>query len=304
MNYRHHFHAGNFADVMKHVLLVRLVRALQRKDTGFLYLDTHAGRGGYDLAAATTGDSRARKPEWPDGIGRLWNARDLPEMVAEYVGLVRVFDRQGGNLAEAVRFYPGSPWFSWRLARPQDRLVCCEKHPAECAALRTAMGFGSRVSIEEIDGYAAMRGLLPPRERRALILIDPPFEAPDEFAQIAVALGGALRRFPRGVFVIWYPLTRRARVDEFLGAVVALKPPPTLLVELAIAGESAGLKMRGCGLVVINPPWQFDGEARAVLGGLAATLAQTPGGASVVDWLVAESGVGDRNSPRAAGYHP
>ncbi|MBI4626492.1 MAG: 23S rRNA (adenine(2030)-N(6))-methyltransferase RlmJ [Verrucomicrobia bacterium] len=288
MNYRHRFHAGNFADVMKHALLVRLVHAMQKKDQGFLYLDTHAGRGSYDLAAAAAGDSRARKPEWPDGIGRLWTGAAVPEVVAEYVGLTREFDRQKGNLEEAGRFYPGSPWFARRLARPQDRLAMCEKHPTECATLRAETGSVPRVSIDEMDGYVALRALLPPRERRALVLIDPPFEAQGEFAQIAVALGEALRRFPSGVFVVWYPLTERARVNAFFAAAIALRPPPTLVAELAIAGEMAGLKMRGCGLVVINPPWQIEREARAVLGYLAGALAQAAGGGGRVEWLIPE----------------
>ena len=131
MNYRHHFHAGNFADVMKHVLLVQLFRALQKKEKGLLYLDTHAGRGSYDLAAAAKGDSRAREPEWPDGIGRLWAQRDLPPPLAEYVTLVRQFDHDRGNRDALPRFYPGSPGIARLLARAQDRLALCEKHPEE-----------------------------------------------------------------------------------------------------------------------------------------------------------------------------
>src|SRR3954464_9405613 len=130
MNYRHHFHAGNFADVMKHVLLVRLIRALQKKEKGFLYLDTHAGRGRYDLEAAAMGDTTARKPEWPDGIGRLWSRTDTPDAVAGYLALVRDFDRQRGNLTAAPRYYPGSPWLARLLARPVDRLALWEKQPA------------------------------------------------------------------------------------------------------------------------------------------------------------------------------
>ena len=125
MNYRHHFHAGNFADVMKHALLGRLVAGLQRKEKGFLYLDTHAGRGSYDLTAAAQGDTLARQPEHPQGIGRLWGRPDLPEGLAEYVALVKQFDREQGNPGEAPRFYPGSPWIARLLARPQERLVLC-----------------------------------------------------------------------------------------------------------------------------------------------------------------------------------
>lgn len=292
MNYRHQFHAGNFADVMKHALLVGLVRALQRKEKGFLQLDTHAGRGRYDLAAAASGDTLARKPEWPEGIGRLWThgGSGLPSALAEYLELVRDFDRSGGNLEAAPRFYPGSPTLAHRLARPVDRMACCEKHPAECAALQHELGGLPRISIHEVDGYGALRGMLPPPERRALVLIDPPFEAPDEFARIAAALGEGLRRFRSGVFAVWYPLTVRARVDEFFAAVRALNPPPALAAELAIAGENSALKMRGCGLLVINPPWQFEAGARSILEHLADVLAQAPGAGARVDWVVREAG--------------
>ena len=199
MNYRHQFHAGNFADVMKHALLVQLMRAMQKKEKGFLLLDTHAGRGRYDLAAAATGDSLARKPEWPDGIGRLASCADLPDGLAEYAALVREFDRRAGNSAEVPRYYPGSPMLAQALARPQDRLVFCEKQPAECARLREEFQFSPGTEVRETDGYAAIRALLPPPERRALVLIDPPFEAQDEFAQIGRSLGEGLRRFVSGV---------------------------------------------------------------------------------------------------------
>ena len=288
MNYRHHFHAGNFADVMKHALLVQLLRALQKKEKGFFYLDTHAGRGGYDLAAAATGDSLARKPEWPDGIGRLATRSDWPAAVADYAGLVRTFDQRAGHAGDDVRFYPGSPWFARELARPQDRLALCEKQPAECAALREECQFSPRTSVQEMDGYVALRAMLPPPERRALVLIDPPFEAQNEFAQIADALGEGLGRFSSGVFAVWYPLTERARVDEFFAALRALRPPPTLAAELAVAGDGAAMKMKGCGLVVINPPWQFEREVEPVLAFLAGALAQAPGGGGRVEWLVPE----------------
>ena len=290
MNYRHQFHAGNFADVMKHVLLARLLRALQKKEKGFLYLDTHAGRGRYDLAAAATGESLARKPEWPDGIGRLWSRAPeaLPPAVAEYLALVREFDRRGGNLEAEPRFYPGSPWIARLLARPGDRLALCEKHPAECAALKAEFARAGGVSVHEIDGYVALRAMLPPPERRALVLIDPPFEAQDEFAQIGAAVREGLGRFSGGTFAVWYPLTSRARAEEFLGVLRALNPPPTLTCELAIAGEHSAIKMRGCGLAVINPPWQFDREAEPVLAFLAEALAPAAGGGARVDWIVSE----------------
>jgi 23S rRNA (adenine2030-N6)-methyltransferase len=290
MNYRHRFHAGNFADVLKHALLVRLVRALQRKEKGILFLDTHAGRGRYDLAAAAAGDSLARRPEWPEGIGRLWplTAAQIFAGLADYVALVRECDRQSGNLEGAPRFYPGSPCLLQSLARPVDRVVLCELHPAECAALRAGFAALPRVTVQAEDGYKALRALLPPPERRALVLIDPPFEAADEFARLAAALADGLRRFSSGTYAIWYPLTARAKVDAFLAAVRHLAPPPTLAVELEIAGADAAIKLKGCGLLVINPPWQFEREAGAIVQALAALLAQRPGGGGRVDWIVPE----------------
>jgi 23S rRNA (adenine2030-N6)-methyltransferase len=288
VNYRHAFHAGNFADVFKHALLVQLVRALQRKEKGFLYLDTHAGRGRYDLAAAAQGDKLARKPEWPDGIGRLWQCGDLPDALQDYVTIVREFDLEKGNEQNTPRFYPGSPCFAQMLARAQDRLAFCEKHPEECAVLRAEFAHSQRVSVHETDGYTALRAMLPPPERRALVLIDPPFEAQDEFAQIAVALREGLRRLPGGTFAVWHPLTERARVEAFFAELDALKLPPTLALELAVAGEASGLKMRGCGLVIVNPPWQFDRAAEDFLPSLAELLAQAPGAGAVIRWLVPE----------------
>jgi 23S rRNA (adenine2030-N6)-methyltransferase len=175
-----------------------------------------------------------------------------------------------------------------RLARPVDRLVLCELHPAECAALRAEFAALPRVAVQAEDGYTALRARLPPPERRALVLIDPPFEAADEFARLAAALAEGLRRFPSGTYAVWYPLTARAKVDEFLTAVRNLTPPPTLAVELEVAGADAAIKLKGCGLLVINPPWQFELEAGAIVRALAVLLAQAPGGGGRVDWIVPE----------------
>ena len=290
MNYRHQFHAGNFADVIKHVLLVQLVRSLQKKEKGYLYLDTHAGRGRYDLARASAGDSLARRPEWPDGIGRLWSAEtsEMPPAVQEYVELVRDFDRRAGNLEARPRFFPGSPWIARTLARPVDRLALCELQPAESAALRSEFANVPRTSVHEMDGYVAIRAMLPPPERRAVALIDPPFEAQDEFAKVVTAIAEGLKRMPGGVFAIWYPFTARARVEEFTAAVRELRPPPTLAVEVTIAGEASALKMRGCGVLVINPPWKLEQDVGVAMTYLAATLAQEPGGAARFEWIARE----------------
>jgi 23S rRNA (adenine2030-N6)-methyltransferase len=313
MNYRHQFHAGNFADVMKHVLLLQLARGMQRKEKGFLYLDTHAGRGRYELAAAEWGDSLARKPEHPDGIGRLLHAggtrsgdvadsssghagksQEMPAAIAEYLRVVRAFDGHpvdGGGSVEpllTLRSYPGSPWIVEAVAREQDRLALCEKHPEEAEVLKEEFSHKRRVTVHAMDGYTAVRAMLPPLEKRALVLIDPPFEAQNEFTQIAEALEAGLRRLPAATFAVWYPLTERARVDAFFEKLGALRPPPCFAAELTIAGDDSPLKLKGCGLLVINPPWQIDREIVPVLDMLAAKLAQAPGGAGRLRWIVAE----------------
>ncbi len=310
MNYRHQFHAGNFADVLKHALLVRLARALQRKPGGLLLLDTHAGRGGHDLAIAAHGDTLPRAPEWPDGIGRLWAREDLPAELTEYLAFAKKFDAEtGGGALDAglgetrrlrepdpggapvspstPRYYPGSPWLLRELARPQDRVALCELHPEEFAALRAELGGARRVSAQMLDGYTAVRAMLPPPERRALTLIDPPFEAQDEFEKITGALNDGLRRLPGGTFAVWYPLTERARTEEFFARLDEIGLPPAFTAELTV--NPAAAKMRGCGLLVVNPPWQFDREARALAEWLVGALAQGPGAAAELRWMVPET---------------
>jgi len=289
VNYRHSYHAGNFADVFKHVVLGRLISGLKRKEKGFLYLDSHAGRGRYDLLAAERGDTLARRPEWPEGIGRMLVRNDLPDAVRTYVVGVRDFDRRAGNLGSALRFYPGSPWLAKGWLRPQDRMALCELQPAEHAALAAEFGRQSRVSIQVMDGYAAIRALLPCPEKRALVLIDPPFESAGEWKDIVDAVEAGLVRMPAATFAVWYPLTVRARVDAFAAELRRLRLPPTWMADVAIAGESSGLKMRGCGIAVINPPWQLDQEIAPLADWLAGALAQAPGQTGSLTWLAQEN---------------
>jgi len=287
MNYRHLYHAGNFADVMKHALLVRLARGLQRKPKGVLFLDTHAGRGAYELALAAKGDSLERAPEYPEGIGRLWSRPDLPADLADYVALVREFDRAGpaapGDESHCRR-YPGSPWLLKLLAREQDRLALCELHPEEFLALRGEFGRARGVSVHEMDGYVALRAMLPPPERRALVLVDPPYEAQEEWTRVAAALREGLGRFPSGVYAVWYPLTERAGAAEFFEHLRTLRLPPTLVAELTVEPESTGLK--GCGLLIVNPG--FDREADSVLQALAQLLRRASAAGATLRWLVPE----------------
>lgn len=286
MNYRHSFHAGNYGDVFKHTLLVLLLRALQRKDKGFLYLDTHAGRGAYDLRVAP--GRTGRPPEWPQGIGRMWNAANLLPPLADYVALVRKFDTRAGAGRDRPRVYPGSPWLAALVRRPQDRLALWEQQPAEAAALRAEFARRPRMAVMRGDGYRALRALLPPPERRALVFIDPPFEDQGEFDAILDALREGLQRFPSGVYAVWYPVTERARADAFHAALRALAPPPTLWAELAVTADPQ-VRMKGCGLLVINPPWRFADELQPLLPALAGILGLGAGAAGRTAWLVPEA---------------
>jgi 23S rRNA (adenine2030-N6)-methyltransferase len=293
VNYRHHFHAGNFADVMKHVFVIQLARALQRKPKGVLFLDTHAGRGSYDLELARRGDSLAREPEHPAGIGRVWASPAQSPALAEFLSLVRGFDEKARHEAEprglvqsaavSPRFYPGSPWLLKLLARDVDRIALCERHPEEFQALHSGFDWVPRASLHEMDGYTALRAMLPPPEHRALILIDPSYEAQDETSLLVGALGEALRRFPSGLYIIWYPITERFESQAFQREIARLALPPALTLELIVEPHSAGL--RGCGLLVLNPPWRFDGEAGPILAELAEKLGRSSGAAGQVRWL-------------------
>lgn len=290
MNYRHHFHAGNYADVFKHVLLLQLIRAMQRKEKGFLYLDTHAGRGGYDLSTPSVlPDGRSREPEYPAGIGRLWeSAPGKSAVFKEYLELIRRFNDRQGAIGSELKFYPGSPWVAKLSLRAQDRMALFELRADDAEALDFDFARESKVTVQAIDGYTGLKAMLPPPEKRALVLIDPPFENKGEFADILQGVRDLLKRLPSAVCAIWYPVTERARVDQFHREFLELSPPPTLFAEINIAGDGSLLRMKGCGLLVLNPPWQIDGEIRAALPELVKALKVDAGAGSQIGWLVPE----------------
>lgn len=257
MNYRHAFHAGNFADCFKHALLAWCVRAMQRKEKPLFLLDTHAGIGRYDLAA----DEPSRTGEWLAGIFRL--RADPAPPLADYLALA---DALGPNA------YPGSPELMCMLARPGDRVALVEKHPQDAALLRAR--YRGRAQVHERCGYQALRALLPPPERRALVLVDPPFEAPDEFDRLAEALVAGHGRFAPAVLLGWYPVKGRAPARALHDRLRAAGVPDVVAAELMLRPEPLdAARLNGCGLVVVNPPFGFEDAARDMLAALAAQLA-------------------------------
>ena len=262
MNYRHAYHAGNFADVFKHALLARMLLYLMRKEAALRFIDTHAGIGLYDLAGAEAG----RTGEWRDGIARMAALRGHP-LLKPWLDAVGAADSEGCPV-----LYPGSPALAQSLLRPQDRMSLCEMHPDDAQMLALNMGRDKRVRIVAGDGYSGLNALLPPPERRGLVLIDPPFEATDEFARMEAALSKALGKWPTGVYALWYPV-KGPQARAFGEKLAAAGIKRLLRLELDVG---AGTGLSACGLVVVNPPYALEAEAREILPLLAATLGRGP----------------------------
>lgn len=278
MNYRHGFHAGNFADVFKHVLLARLLLYLAHKETPFRVIDTHAGEGAYDLSS----DEAERTGEWRTGVGRIADlttapskARDLLQPYLDCLGPI------GPEGRPAI--YPGSPVIAQRLMRAQDKAIFCELRPDAFTALRRRFGRDARIKTIHLDGYVGLGGFVPPKERRGLVLIDPPFERTDEFDALFYAFCNSYRKWPTGIYALWYPskcpddsawLHRRLREEDI---------PAVLALSLRVGAEDTGLQATG--LVVVNPPFGFTEEASVLLEFLAKALARDGAAKAGLEWL-------------------
>jgi 23S rRNA (adenine2030-N6)-methyltransferase len=283
MNYRHAYHAGNFADVLKHVVLMMLVGHLKKKPAPFFYLDTHAGGGTYDLSL---GESQ-RSGEYRKGIGRLLEfpeAALAPEL-QEYVRLVRDCAGPGRS---AITAYPGSPTIVARLRRPNDRMVLAETHAKEAQSLRNVLGRQKLLSILESDGYAAVKAHLPPRENRGLVLMDPPFESDLEFDNVLEALETGYERWPTGTFCIWYPLTERAAPLRFRHNIEKSGIRKALDCTLSVMPPDSPVGMRGSGMVIVNPPWLLDERLSELLPDLHRLLVPEGTGETTVEWWAGE----------------
>ncbi len=282
MNYRHSFHAGNVGDVLKHVVLIALLERLVAKPAPLFFLDTHAGRGSYDLRSSEA----TRSAEWMEGVGRLLAATKLPPECEHYLRLIREFNAEGP--ASDMRFYPGSPMLALKLLRKEDRKVFVEKHPEEVAHLRGETKGRRNLSVLEEDGYGAVKAQLPPRENRGLVLLDPPFEATTEFEDLAKCLQAGHERWPHGMFCAWYPLTASDDAHRFHKVITKSGIRKVLVLELTTRLPDSPTGLVGSGLLLINPPWQLDERMRVVLPALHQRLSPEGLGTTRVEWLVEE----------------
>jgi 23S rRNA (adenine2030-N6)-methyltransferase len=282
MNYRHAFHAGNFADVVKHAVLMRILVHLREKPAPFRVIDTHAGAGSYDLA----GEEARRSGEWRDGIDRLVRAPIAARaraLLAPYLDVVAACNGAGRLTA-----YPGSPVLARAFLRAQDRLIACELEPNAAAALARNLAGDRRSKAVAIDGWTALNAYVPPKERRGLVLVDPAFEDAGDFARLAQALAAAHRKWASGTYLAWYPIKERAASDALARRLRRSGVPKILRAELSVAAPRAGTGLGACGLIVINPPWTLAGELAILLPELAVALSGAGEGAHCVDWLVGE----------------
>ncbi|RJX34189.1 MAG: 23S rRNA (adenine(2030)-N(6))-methyltransferase RlmJ [Oxalobacter sp.] len=286
LSYRHAFHAGNHADVLKHFVLVQLIQYLQQKDTPFHFIDTHAGAGLYALDQGYA----VKSGEFESGIARLWMRNDLPAPLADYVNVVKSIN-PGRNL----RHYPGSPWIANTLLREQDRLRLFELHPADIKALSNNFrelekeqtmprGRGMRVKIERGDGFAALKALLPPPTRRALVLIDPPYEVKTDYRSVLDTLTDALKRFPTGTYAIWYPVLNRNESRQLPQRLKRLPGAQWLEVTLSVSEPVPdGFGLRSSGMFILNPPWTLLSMLKEVMPYLVSVLAQDTGATFALD---------------------
>ncbi len=298
MNYRHAFHAGSFADVVKHAVLARVIAHLREKPAAFRVIDTHAGAGLYDLS----GPEATRGGEWRDGIARVIAAQFAPEvaaLLAPYRGAVAALNgakvsagKTGGDAmsvvgadAQRLAVYPGSPALVRAWLRPQDRLIACELEPKAARALTAALRGEPRAKALALDGWTALGAYVPPKERRGLVLVDPPFEDAQDFSRLAQGLAAAHRKWATGVYMLWYPIKGRPEPDALAKSMRRLGIAKILRAELCVAPLNDPTRLNGSGLLVVNPPWPLESELRLLFPALLGVLERSRGSVRI-DWLV------------------
>jgi 23S rRNA (adenine2030-N6)-methyltransferase len=282
MNYRHAYHAGGFADVVKHAVLALLIERLKQKESPFRVIDTHAGIGLYQL----DGEQARRTGEWRQGIGRLWSRTldpALTELMRPYLTVVGIAN--GGG---ALTRYPGSPWIARELLRSQDRLTAVELHPDDARTLTGLFAGDFQVKTITLNGWLALGSFVPPKERRGLVFVDPPYEERDDFGKLVAGLRTAYRRWPTGIYAFWYPVKDLAAIDTFRADLAESGIRRIVRAELLVRNRTAAGRFNGTGLVICNPPWQFEETLNRLLSGLWPHLADGPGAGKLVDVIAGE----------------
>jgi 23S rRNA (adenine2030-N6)-methyltransferase len=282
VNYRHAFHAGCFADVLKHAVLARILHYLRGKPAAFRVIDTHAGSGVYDLADAEA----SRGGEWHEGIERLMAATleaPVAALLAPYLEVVGALNERG-----RLKTYPGSPALARAWLRPQDRLIACETEPHAAAELQRNLRGDIRIKTLAINGWTALGAYVPPKERRGVVVVDPPFEEDAEFSRLAQGLAAAHRKWPTGVYLLWYPIKDRGGPDTLAKGLRRVGPAKILRAELSVGPLSDPTRLNGCGLILVNPPWTLENELSVLLPALARTLGKAGKGGFRLNWLVRE----------------
>ncbi|ACS83831.1 23S rRNA (adenine(2030)-N(6))-methyltransferase RlmJ [Musicola paradisiaca] len=279
LSYRHSFHAGNHADVLKHTVQSLIITALKEKEKPFLYLDTHSGAGRYQLH----GEHAERTGEYREGIGRIWQRDDIPAEMEAYLQVVRSYN-SGGQL----RYYPGSPLIARQLLREQDTLNLTELHPTDFSLLRQEFARDDRARVVREDGYLQLKSRLPPAARRGVILIDPPYELKTDYQAVVDGIQEGYRRFATGVYALWYPVVLRQQIKRLLKALEETGIRRILQIELAVLPDSDRHGMTASGMIVINPPWKLEAQMKSLLPWLHQVLVPEGTGHTRVEWVVPE----------------
>lgn len=280
LSYRHSYHAGNHADVLKHIVLMLILESLNQKDKGFYYLDTHSGIGHYRLFSPES----EKNAEFSEGIGRLWERNDLPEEVQRYVDVIKKLN----DGSKALRYYAGSPLVATHFLRPQDRALLTELHPTDYPALRNNFKEFTNITTKRDNGFQQLKATLPPKERRGLILIDPPYELKEDYDLVVQALQEGYKRFATGIYAVWYPVVWRRQVKQMIKKLEASGIRKILQIELAVRPDSEQRGMTASGMIVINPPWTLEAQMKKILPYLTDVLVPEGTGKWQLTWIVPE----------------
>ncbi|HFG1936367.1 TPA: 23S rRNA (adenine(2030)-N(6))-methyltransferase RlmJ [Vibrio cholerae] len=278
LSYRHSFHAGNHADVLKHIVQSLILNSLQQKEKPFVYHDTHSGVGRYDL----THEWSEKTGEYKQGIARVWQQDNIPAELDSYLDAIRQL-----NQGETLRYYPGSPRVARAHLREQDRMVLTELHPSDYPLLEQEFHLDRQVSIYKEDGFTRLKASLPPQERRGLVLIDPPYELAKEYRDVVRAIAQSYKRWATGIYAIWYPVVNRCDIDDMLEGLQGLEIRKILQIELGVAPDTNERGMTASGMIVINPPWTLESQMQTILPFLKQAIAPATGHYKV-EWVVPE----------------